>query len=84
MNRPAPAVKECLQCDIARFGPWKVYSNKCPECQIRCIANMMQDERTPLYERIEAQCGRSALRAIKEKVGLEIVRMRLLREGKAA
>jgi hypothetical protein len=80
VSRAAPVSRDCLQCEIARFGPWKVYSNQCPECQIRCIANMPQEDRPALYERIEAEVGRKARDCIKERVGLEIVRMRLLRE----
>lgn len=63
--------------------PWRVYNNQCPECQIRCIANMPQEARPPIYERIENECGRPALIAIREKVGLEVVRMRLLKEGRS-
>jgi hypothetical protein len=64
--------------------PWRVYSNNCPECQIRCIANMDQAARPPIFERIERECGRKALHIVKERVGLEVVRMRLLKDGKRA
>jgi hypothetical protein len=72
---------DCPECAQAQLGPWRSYRNQCPECQIRCIANMNQELRPALYERIEAQVGRKALECIKERVGIEIVRMRLLREG---
>jgi prohibitin 2 len=68
----------------AQLGPWRSYKNRCPECQIRCIANMPQEDRPALYERIESQVGRKALECIKERVGIEIVRMRLLKEGAKA
>jgi hypothetical protein len=64
--------------------PWRIYSDNCPECQIRCIANMDQASRPPLYERIERECGHKAMLIVKERVGLEVVRMRLLRDGKKA
>lgn len=76
--------RACRNCATALQMPWRIYSNTCPECQIRCIANMKQEDRPALYERIEAECGRGALAAIKEKVGLEVVRMRLMREGRTA
>ncbi len=64
--------------------PWRIYSDNCPECQIRCIANMDSQARGPVYERIERECGRTAARIVKERVGLEVVRLRLMREGKRA
>jgi hypothetical protein len=40
--------------------------------------------RSPVYERIERECGHKAMVIVKERVGLEVVRMRLLKEGKRA
>jgi hypothetical protein len=74
----------CIDCETAQIMPWRTYNEECPECDIRCIANMNQSDRPPVYELIEEKCGRPALLAIKEKVGLEIVRMRLLKEGRTA
>lgn len=72
----------CTHCETAQVMPWRVYSDRCPECQIRCIANMLQADRPAIYERIERECGRQAMQSVKERVGLEVVRMRLLKEGK--
>jgi hypothetical protein len=77
------AKPDCFDCAQAQLGPWRSYKNQCPECQIRCIANMQQEDRPALYERFESQIGRAAVECIKERVGLEIVRMRLLKEGNA-
>jgi hypothetical protein len=79
MNRPT-----CRHCETALQMPWRVYADNCPECQIRCIANMDCNARGPIYERIEKECGRKAMHIVKERVGLEVVRMRLLKEGKRA
>jgi hypothetical protein len=48
------------------------------------IANTDSSTREPIYERIEVECGRGALERVKELVGNEIVRQRLLREGAKA
>jgi hypothetical protein len=74
--------KACHHCETALQMPWRVYADNCPECQIRCIANMECSARGPIYDRIENECGRKAMLIVKERVGLEIVRMRLLRDGK--
>jgi hypothetical protein len=71
---------DCMNCAIAGFGPWRVYSTNCAECDIREIANTYSTDRDPLYERIERECGAKALAAVKERVGQEIQRQRLLRE----
>jgi hypothetical protein len=72
---------DCPECARAQLAPWRSYSGHCPDCVIRQIANMLQADREPVYERIQRECGRAALDCVKERVGLEIVRMRLLREG---
>ncbi len=46
------------------------------------IANVDCSARGPIYERIEAEVGTDALYRIKELVGAEVVRQKLLREGK--
>jgi hypothetical protein len=74
-------VTNCPECAQAEHGPWRTYKPTCPECFIRCIANTDSANRTAQYDKIEAEVGRRTMLAIKEKVGLEIVRMRLLREG---
>jgi hypothetical protein len=76
--------KTCHHCETALQMPWRVYDDNCPECQIRCIANMDCSVRSPVYERIERECGHKAMVIVKERVGLEVVRMRLLKEGKRA
>jgi hypothetical protein len=78
--RAAIVKAACFNCEQAQLGPWRSYSNKCPECQVRMIANTDSSTREPIYERIEAECGRGALERVKELVGNEIVRQRLLRE----
>lgn len=78
--KPTPA--RCPDCATAQLMPWRVYKNNCPECQIRCIANMKQEERPSVYDRITRECGTEAMYRVKELVGREIVRMRLLKEGK--
>lgn len=74
---------DCPECAQAQLGSWRSYRSKCPECQIRMIANMPQADRGRIWDEIEAKRGRDALECVKERVGLEIIRMRLLREGRA-
>jgi hypothetical protein len=76
--------KPCRHCETALQMPWRVYDDNCPECQIRCIANMDCEARGPIYERVERECGRRAMLIVKERVGLEVVRLRLMKEGKKA
>lgn len=71
----------CPECAMADLGPWRSYKGNCPQCAVRQIANTDSSARDPIYEEIERQCGAAAVACIKEKVGLEIVRQRLLREG---
>lgn len=71
----------CGECAMAMLGPWRSYRADCPECQVRQIANTDSAQREPIYERIEAECGRDAMYRVKELVGAEVVRQRLLRDG---
>jgi hypothetical protein len=72
---------DCFDCQQALLGPWRSYSGRCPECVVRQIANTNSASREPIYERIESECGRGAMERVKELVGNEIVRQRLLRDG---
>jgi hypothetical protein len=69
----------CHDCLKAQAMRWKHYRNACAECQVRWLADLDSSERPAAYEQIERQVGESALKRIKELVGLEIVRQRLLR-----
>lgn len=60
---------------------WKHYASKCAECQVRWLADLDSSQRPAVFEQIASQVGEAAVKRIKELVGLEIVRQKLLRDG---
>jgi hypothetical protein len=58
---------------------WKHYASKCAECQVRWLADLDSAKRPAVFEQIGAQVGAAALARIRELVGDEIVRQRVLR-----
>jgi hypothetical protein len=76
--------RECIECERARHGAWRHYADACAECDVRWIANLDSEERPAVYEQIGLQVTSAGLARIKELVGNEIVRQKLLREGAKA
>lgn len=74
----------CHDCTRAQQGPWRSYRDDCAECDVRWIANVDSAERDGVYEQIAQQVTPGALARIRELVGNEILRQRLLREGAKA
>jgi hypothetical protein len=52
-----------------------------PECDVRWLANLDSGSRPAVFEQIGHQVDAKALARIKELVGNEIVRQKLLREA---
>jgi hypothetical protein len=69
----------CHDCSRAQVLRWKHYASKCAECQVRWIADLDSAARPAVFEQIASQVGEQALKRIKELVGDEIVRQRVLR-----
>jgi hypothetical protein len=58
---------------------WKHYASACAECQVRWIADLDSTERPAVFEQIASQVGEQSMKRIKELVGLEIARQKVLR-----
>lgn len=71
----------CRDCTRAQAMRWKHYSSGCAECDIRWLADLDSAQRPAVFEQIGAQVGPGGLARIKELVGLEIARQRMLRDG---
>lgn len=73
--------RDCIECARARHGAWRHYAENCAECDVRWLANLDSGERPAVFEQIGLQLDAKSLARIKELVGNEIVRQKLLREG---
>lgn len=66
----------CLDCQRAETQDWRVYASKCPDCQIRMLANSPKEQREAMLEKIKEQCCVAALKCVRDRLKLEFARIR--------